>query len=117
MADYLPIYKPGQAITLQASATITGKQVLEVTGSGTVGPAGAASTKSVGVAAYDAVSGDKVTIYTGGVQVLTASGTVTAGDVVQCGAAGTAASGTTAPIGVALTTATTGNDVRVQLTR
>jgi hypothetical protein len=34
MAEYIPIYKPGQAITLKASASITGKQVVAVSGSG-----------------------------------------------------------------------------------
>lgn len=117
MPEYLPVFKPGQAITLKASATITGGQLVEVTGAGTVGPAGAASTKVVGVAAFDAATNDNVTIYSGGVQHATTAGTVTAGDVVQAGAAGTVASGTTAPIGIALTTATTGLDVRVQFTR
>ena len=118
MAEYLPIYKPGQAITLKASAGITGGQLVEVTGSGTVGPAGAASTKVVGVAAFDASTNDNVTVYAGGVQhAAAAAGGVTAGDVVQAGAAGTIASGSTAPIGVALTTATAGNDVRVLFNR
>ena len=88
MAEYLPIYKPGQAITLKASATITGGQLVEVTGSGTVGPAGLASTKVVGVAAFDAVNNDDVTIFASGVQHATASGAITAGDVVQAAAAG-----------------------------
>lgn len=112
MAEYLPIYKPGQAITLRASAAITGGQLVEVSGSGTVGPAGAASVKVVGVAAFDAANGDAVTVYNAGVQHATASGAVTAGDVVQAGAAGTVASGTTAPVGIALTTAANGGDVR-----
>ena len=43
MAEYLPLYKPGQALTLKASAAITGGQLLAVSGSGTVAPAGAAA--------------------------------------------------------------------------
>ena len=117
MSEYLPVFKPGQAITLAASATITGGQLVEVTGSGTVGPAGAASTKVVGVAAFDAVSGDNVTIFAAGVQHGVASGAITAGAVVQAGAAGTIAAGTTAPIGVALTTAADTADVRVLFNR
>ena len=116
MAEYLPIYKPGQAITLAASATITGGQLVEVTGSGTVGPAGAASVKVVGVAAFDAVSGDNVTIYAAGVQHALASGAVSAGAVVQAGAAGTVAAGTTAPVGIALTGGTD-VDIRVLFNR
>lgn len=121
MAEYLPVFKPGQAFTLKASATITGGQVVEVTGSGTVGPAGANSTKVVGVAAFDAVANDNVTIYAGGVQHATASGSVTAGDLVAAGAAGTiatnAAPAAGVQVGVALSTATTGNDVRVLFNR
>lgn len=117
MAEYLPIYKPGQAITLKASAAITGGKLLEVSGSGTVAHAGAASTKTVGVAGFDAANGADVTVYTGGVQHLEAAGEVTAGDQVQAGAAGTVATGTTAPIGVALNTAASGASVRVLFNR
>jgi hypothetical protein len=82
MAEYIPIFKPGQAITLKASASITGKQVVAVSGSGTVAPAGAASTAFVGVAGFDAATNDNVTIYAGGVQECTASGAITAGSPV-----------------------------------
>lgn len=117
MAEYLPIFKPGQAVTLKASAAVTGGQLLEVTGSGTVGPAAAASTKVVGVAAFDAATNDNVTVYSGGVQHVTSTAGVTAGDSVQAGAAGTVATGTTAPIGIALTTAGAGARARVQFNR
>lgn len=117
MAEYLPTFKPGQAVTLKASAAITGGQLVEVTGSGTVGPAGAASTKVVGVAAFDAAINDNVTIYSGGVQHATASGAVAAGDVVQAAANGQVATGATAPLGIALTAAASGADVRVQFNR
>ena len=117
MAEYLPIYKPGQAFTLKASAAVTGGQLVEVTGSGTCGPAGAASTKVVGVAGFDAAINEFVTVYAGGVQHGTASGAVTAGDVVQAAAAGAIATGATAPVGVALSTAANGADVRVLFNR
>lgn len=117
MAEYLPTFKPGQAITLKASAAVTGGQLVEVSGSGTVGPAGAASTKVVGVAAFDAAINDNVTIYSGGVQHAIASGAVAAGDVVQAAANGQVATGTTAPLGIALTAAASGADVRVQFNR
>lgn len=121
MAEYLPVYKPGQAVTLKASATITGGQVVAVSGSGTVGPAGADSVAWVGVASNDAVTNDNVTIYTGGVQSVTASGTVTAGQTVETAAAGAVATSATPTaetvVGVALTTATTGNKVRVLFNR
>jgi len=111
MAEYLPIYKPGQALTLKASAAVTAGQVVEVTGVGTVGPAGADSVKFVGVAAFDAAINDNVTTYAGGVQFPIASGTVTAGDIIVCAADGeviTDATPTSAQcvVGIALSTAT-----------
>lgn len=128
MSDNNPIYFPGQAQTSTASATITGGQLLAVSGVGTVGPAGANSGAVVGVAASDAASGETVTYQTCGRHFLTASGTVTAGDIVVPAAAGAVATlaavttptpadvtNTRAIVGVALTTATTGNPVEVQI--
>jgi len=130
MTDYLPRYKHGASITRTASAAITGGQLLAVSGSGTVAPSGANATNWVGVAAQDAASGAGVTVLSGGVQRLTTSGTVTAGDIVVCAAAGavstlavvstpTAAdvTNTRAIVGIALTTATTGLLVDVQMER
>jgi hypothetical protein len=130
MAEYLPKYLPGASQTRVASATITGGQLLAVTGSGTVGPAGANSTAWCGVAANDAASGANVTVFAGGVQKLVTSGTVTAGDIVVAAAAGavsTLAAVTTptaadvtnsrAIVGIAMTTATTGLIVEIQMER
>lgn len=104
MADYLPQFKPGATVTFKASAAVEGGQAVEVTGDREVGPAGAASTKYIGVAGHSAAAGANVTVHTPGqVQKLKAAWTVAAGDVVQTGAAGTVAAGTTAPIGIALT--------------
>ncbi len=128
MADYTPIFEPGEAITLTTSATVTGGQVLEVSGVSTVAPTSASSAKVLGVAAFDAANGAKVTILGDGVHELTASGTVTAGDQVVSAAAGAVASLAAAAgaaagdinnarsvIGVALTTATNGNKVQVKV--
>jgi len=122
MAEYLPIFKPGQAVTLKASAEITGGQVVAVTGSGTVGPAGAASATWVGVAANDAAVNDNVTVYSGGVQHAAASGAITAGDLVVTAASGAVAKAGDTPadgtiLGIALTTAADGDDVRVKFER
>lgn len=121
MAEYLPIFKPGQSLPLTASATITGGQLVAVSGVSTVAPAGAASTAVIGVAAFDAASGDKVTVHTGGVHSCTASGAITAGQPVIAGAAGTVAASATPPagqqVGVALTTAADGAAVEVYFTR
>lgn len=117
MAEYLPVFKPGQALTLKASATITAGQLVSVSGVNTVAPAGAASTATVGVAGFDAATNDNVTIYAGGVQSCIASGTVTAADPVIAGAAGTVVTSAAPPagqqVGVALNTATTGLKVRI----
>lgn len=62
MSDYSPLYD-GQTFTKTASAAVTGGQVVEATGNDTVGPAGAGSAKVLGVAAFDAASGQQVTVY------------------------------------------------------
>lgn len=122
MAEYLPLFAPGKAITRSASAAITAGQLVIVTGSGTVGPASAATHLWAGVAAFDAASGDNVTVYTGGVQRIVATGTVTAGQLVEAAAGGTVATHTNGTadynvVGLALTTATAGNAVEVQFDR
>src|SRR5699024_11383512 len=80
MADYLPVYKPGQALTLKASDAVTGGQIVEVTGDGTVGPAAAASAKVIGVAGFDADTNENVTVFAGGVQGVVGNGSDTSGD-------------------------------------
>jgi hypothetical protein len=130
MAEYLPVKNPGQALVSTASATITGGQLVAVSGVSTVAPAGANATNVLGVAAFDAASGDLVTVFAGGVQELVTTGTVTAGDIVVAAAAGTVSTlaavttptaadvtNTRAILGVALTTATTGLKVQVKLDR
>jgi hypothetical protein len=124
VADYTPVYSGGAVpFSATTSATTTGGQVLEVTATGTVGPATAATTKPCGVAAHDAASGARVNVWplANVVHEITvvAAATVTAADGVITGTAGTvntvvvatgAAAGTL--IGTALTTATAPNKVR-----
>jgi hypothetical protein len=126
MADYLPVYTPGQAVPFTTSAAVTGGTLAAVSGDGTVGPAAAGSAKVVGVFACDAASGVRVTVWCRGmVHEVVNSGGVTAGDQLVSAANGqvatkAAASGATAGdindarsiVGVALNTATTGNKVR-----
>lgn len=112
MADYLPKFTPGQAVTFTASAAVTGGQAVEITGARSVGPTAAASRKYIGIAAFSAAAGAKVTVHLPGqVQRIKAAGAITAGATVQTGAAGTVAAGTTAPIGLALTAATAPGDL------
>lgn len=119
MADYVPLYLPGTAVNSTTSATTTGGQAVYVSGSGTVAPVGAAANIPVGVAAFDAASGAGVGYFARGtVHRLTASGTVTAGDLVESAAAGAVATHTLGTndarvFGIALTTATTGNSVEI----
>lgn len=122
MAEYLPLKAPGADLTFTASAAVTGGQLVRISGSGTIAATTAASADWVGVAAQDAAINAAITVNTGGVQRLTASGTVTAGQNVEGAAAGAVATHTNGTndaniVGLALTTATTGNPVNVQLLR
>jgi predicted RecA/RadA family phage recombinase len=115
MPDYTPLYRPGKDVTYTASAPVTGGQVVEITTDKSVGPAGAASTKYVGVALFDAPAGAPVTVESGGVQRPTASGAIAAGDRVQCAANGLVSTGTTAPIGTAIAAAADGAVALIKL--
>lgn len=126
MTEYIPVFEPATAVTLTASATITGGQTVGVSGDGTIAPAGASDPDYVGVAAHDAVSGQRLVVWPRGmVHESTASGAITAGDQLATGAAGTvaavaAAAGATVAditaarslIGIALTTAADAASVR-----
>lgn len=118
MADYVPIFTGGQVpFTMQASGAITGGTlVAQSTTPGVVATAGV-SALCTGVAAHDAASGAKITVWpidgvTHEIAVLAAA-TVTAGDGVISAAGGlvntsavaaAAAAGTL--LGIAETTAT-----------
>ncbi len=122
MAEYIPAKEPGRDITMTASATIVGGQLVRISGSGTVAPTTAASADWFGVAGNDAANGAKVTVYSGGVQYITASGSITAGSNVEGAASGQVASHTNGTndvniVGLALSSATNGNPVLVQLVR
>jgi Uncharacterized conserved protein (DUF2190) len=115
MSDYNPVYTGGaQPFTLTASAAITGGQVVASSGVSTVAPAGATSTTVVGVAAQDAASGARVTVWpiSNVIHETTAAGAVTASNTLSTGANGTVSAGTAGTLaaagqllGVALTTA------------
>lgn len=120
MADYLPYVDDDEPITLVASATITGGQVVTVAGA----PAAADSTTWLGTASRDCVSGQEFGVWLGAVQKLTAAGSIAAGAYVKCAANGqvtTWVSGTDTfekNLGITLNSATTAGDVvRVRMTR
>lgn len=115
MADYQPIVTGGaKPWTATTSAAVTGGRVLAESATGTVAHAGADSAVVVGVAAFDAASGAKVTVWPldGVVHELEASGALAAGAGVVTDANGQVKTATIATaaaagtlIGTALTTA------------
>ena len=89
MSDYTPKFVTGAApFTSQASATITGGDVVMVSGSGTVASAAAGSLLIIGVAAHDAINGGKVTVHPLKMvhRTLAGAGGVTAGNPLKVGA-------------------------------
>lgn len=110
MAVYAPNKFPADRITYTAGATITAGQVVYVSAANTVSPTAGVTIAWVGVAAHDAASGDKVTVYSEGVHTVAASGAIAAGANVASAAAGAVvdfAAGTVygQVLGVALTAA------------
>jgi hypothetical protein len=115
MADYQPIVTGGaKPWTATTSAGVTGGRVVAQSGNGTVAHAAADSLVAVGVAAFDAASGAKVTVWPldGVVHELEASGALSAGAGVVTDANGQVKTATIATaaaagslIGTALTTA------------
>ena len=117
MAEHTPTYIPGAAVTRRASANVTGGQVVAVSGDGDVAPAGAVSAAVYGVAAFDAKTGERVTVHTGGAHKLKTAGVVAAGDRVQAGAAGAVVKLTEdgTSIGLALSGAASGGFALIDL--
>lgn len=123
MSDYTPVTSDQAAFTSTASAGISGGQVLQVSGNGTVAPCTANTQRAIGVAASDTPSGGRVTYYLLPGMIHEAvnnnAGTITAGAAITAGASAGVDTGTLATvaaagtlIGIALTTATTGSKVR-----
>lgn len=121
--ECIPFKEPGGDVTAQASAGVTGKRFLAITGnlqadgSITVAHAGA-GVRVVGVSKYDAASGAKVGVIRGSKMVVpvTAGANISAGAEVESDAQGRAiplASGKAA--GYVETAATSGQDARVCL--
>lgn len=112
MADYLPKFMPGDAVTFTASAAVTGGRLVAASGNRTVAPAGADSAAVVGVAARDAALGEQVAVYIGRqIHRLPATGEIAAGTQVASAAAGKVAATGTNKLGLALTSAAEADDV------
>lgn len=106
--DYVPLYVAGTQASCVAGSAVTAGQLVQITGgtlvpgtpgvaggqpnSGTVTPTVAptsdATSAEVGVAANNAVAGQPVSVYFGGVHLLAASGAISAGDPVVAAANG-----------------------------
>lgn len=122
MADYTPIHSGGAVpFTSAASAAITGGQLVIITGNNTVGPATAAALTVVGVAAHDAATAAKVTVWPlkNVTHEIVSTGTIAAADGIVAGAAGVAATASIATaaaagtlLGKAMSGATGGAVVR-----
>ncbi|GAB7039710.1 MULTISPECIES: DUF2190 family protein [Catenuloplanes] len=119
--ELIPFEEPGQRITAQASATVTGKRFVNISGNRTAGgkyqvaPATAAGAV-FGVATYDAASGEPVGVIRSGIVPVTAGGTIAAGARVEVGTNGqavTLASGVA--VGQCVDGVTSGNDARIAL--
>lgn len=129
---YIPVWLPGQRLTLSASAAVSAGDILEVSGSGTVAPCTTpASQKFVGVSAQTILwpGPGRVTVYgRGPVHESVCDGPVTAGqELVTSATAGRQVAAVAAPasppvqgdvnssravIGVALTSAPDGQKCR-----
>ena len=124
--ENIGVYEPGADVTCHATANVTGKRFLGISGNrqsaangGNVSVAHApAGTRPFGVSKYDAASGKKVGVMRGASRVtfVQAGANLTAGQEVEVGANGTAipkASGVVA--GVAVTGAANGADAQIAL--
>jgi Uncharacterized conserved protein (DUF2190) len=109
------VYEPGREITGAATATVTERQFVAVSGNRSAGgnvsvaPA-AAGARALGAACWNASSGQLVRIARGGVLKVIAGGAITAGDPIAVGAGGTAvtATGTAVVVGHAINGAANG---------
>lgn len=122
----VPYWDEANTFTGRASATITGKRFVTISGARVDGhprvnhAEGSATKRAVGVSAYDAPNGGDVTVYSGPgiIMPVTASGAVTAGQDVYSTPTGAAiATQPTGarPAGMALDDAADGADLPVKL--
>ena len=104
-----------QQKVLKASEDVKKGQVVVISGDMTVAPSTAASAKVLGVAMFDAKSGEPVSVETEGLFSMKASGAITAGDKVASAADGAVAKATDAnTVGLAINSATNGGEVFVK---
>lgn len=120
--ENIDVYNPGTDLTGRATAAVTGKRFLAITGNrsnGNIAVAHATAAGRVcGVSKYDAPSGAVVGVARGKDRVtyVTAAGAIAAFAEVEVGAAGQAVTKTSGvAVGYAVTAATSGSDAQISL--
>lgn len=120
--DNVGVYEPGRDITGRATAAVTGKRFLKISGNrsnGNIAVAHAdAAGRVCGVSKYDAASGAIVGVARGNSRVthVTADGAIAAFAEVEVGATGKAKTKTAGiAVGYALTAAADGADAEISL--
>lgn len=120
----VPFWDEGNTITCHATAAVTGKRFVTVSGPRQGGnpavahAAGTAGTKALGVSARDAASGEKFSVYSspGLVMPVTPAVAITAGQPIYSAADGRATNVATGQqVGTALDDAAVGVDCPVKL--
>lgn len=116
------VYEPGADITGHATAAVTGKRFLMISGNRTDGNISVAHATAAGrvcgVSGADAASGKKVTVMRGNSRVVnvTAAANIAAFAEVEVGATGQAITKSAGiAVGYAITAATTGGDAQISL--
>lgn len=124
MADYIPIFAPGDNVTFTVGATaVVAGNLVALSAANTVIPTTASTAAWMGVATTDGAIGAKVGVTSGGVQELVASAAIAVGANVIPAAAGkvaTIGAETIYPrvVGVAVTAAAAdGDKIRVKMAR
>lgn len=120
--ENIGVYEPGRDITGRASASVTGKRFLKISGNrngGNIAVAHADSGgRTCGVSKYDAANGEIVGVARGNSRVthVTAEGAIAAFAEVQVGTAGKALTkGAGVAVGYVLTAVADGGDAEVSL--
>ncbi|MFC9555570.1 capsid cement protein [Rhodococcus sp. NPDC056960] len=120
--ENIGVYEPGRDLTGRASAAVTGKRFLKISGnrsSGNIAVAHAdAAGRVCGVSKYDAASGDIVGVARGNSRVtfVTASANIAAFAEVEVAANGQAVTKSSGvAVGYAVTAATSGGDAEISL--
>lgn len=115
-----PLYQEGRNITGRASAAVTGKRFVAISGNGTDGippvAHAAAGGRTFGVAGYDAATGEVLPVIRKGVVPVKAAAAISAFAEVEVGSTGQAipkASGVA--VGYALFDAASGADAQIHL--